>query len=51
MRVALMHASFENDIIADIALEELGYSKALGVSVPRPEPARLATVCRLLATG
>ena len=51
MRVALMHASFENDIIAGIALDELGYSKALGVSVPRPEPARLATVCRLLATG
>jgi hypothetical protein len=51
MRVALMHASFENDIIAGIALDELGYSKALGVSVPKPERARLATVCRPLATG
>ncbi|HET7575890.1 MAG TPA: hypothetical protein VFK19_04900 [Sphingomicrobium sp.] len=46
MRVALEHASFENDIIAGIAADELGYSKALGVSVPQPDRARLATVCR-----
>ena len=51
MRVALMHASFENDIIAGIALDELGYSKALGVNVPKPEKARLAAVCRPLETG
>jgi len=46
MRVALMHASFENDIIAGIAQDELGYSKALGVAVPQPNRARLAAVCR-----
>ncbi|MGN6154693.1 MAG: hypothetical protein ACTHN4_03050 [Sphingomicrobium sp.] len=46
MRVALEHASFENDIIAGIASDELGYSKGLGVSVPQPDRARLATVCR-----
>ena len=45
MRVALMHASFDNDIIAGIALDELGYSKGLGVSVPKPDRVRLATVC------
>ncbi len=45
MRVALMHASFENDIIAGIALEELGYSRALGVGVPQADRSRLAAVC------
>jgi hypothetical protein len=45
MRVALMHASFENDIIAGIALEELGYSRALGVGVPQANRSRLAAVC------
>jgi len=45
MRVALMHASFENDIIAGIASDELGYSKALGVSVPKADRVRLASVC------
>jgi hypothetical protein len=48
LRVALMHASFENDIIAGIAQEELETSKALGVSVPQPDRLRLATVCRPL---
>jgi hypothetical protein len=48
MRVALEHASFENDIIAGIAVDELGYSKSLGVSVPQPNRARLATVCRTI---
>ena len=48
VRVALEHASFENDIIAGIAADELGYSKSLGVSVPQPDRARLATVCRSL---
>ena len=45
MRVALMHASFENDIVAGIALDELGYSRALGVAVPQADRARLAAVC------
>jgi hypothetical protein len=45
MRVALMHASFENDIVAGIASDELGYSKALGVSVPKADRVRLASVC------
>jgi hypothetical protein len=45
MRVALMHASFENDIIAGIALDELGYSRALGVGVPQADRSRLAAVC------
>jgi hypothetical protein len=48
MRVALMHASFENDIIAGIALDELGYSKALGVGVPQPDRGRLMAVCQPL---
>jgi hypothetical protein len=46
LRVALMRASFENDIIAGIAKDELDTSKALGVSVPQPDRLRLATVCR-----
>jgi len=48
MRVALMHASFENDIVASIALDELGYSKSLGVEVPQADRNRLAAVCRAL---
>lgn len=48
LRVALMHASFENDIVAGIAKDELETSKALGVSVPQPDRLRLATVCRSL---
>jgi len=48
LRVALMHASFENDIIAGIAKDELDTSKALGVSIPQPDRLRLATVCRSL---
>lgn len=46
MRVALEHAYFENDIIAGIAADELGYSRALGISVPQADRSRLATVCR-----
>jgi hypothetical protein len=45
LRVAAMHAAFENDIIAGIAQEELDTSKALGVAVPRPDRTRLAEVC------
>jgi hypothetical protein len=48
LRVALMHASFENDIIAGIAQDELQTSKNLGVSVPQPNRLRLRTVCRTL---
>lgn len=51
MRVALEHASFENDIIAGIAADELDYSKALGVRVPQPDRARLASVCRTLGNS
>jgi hypothetical protein len=46
LRVAAMHAAFENDIIAGIALDELDTSKALGVAVPLPNRTRLAEVCR-----
>jgi len=46
LRVAAMHASFENDIIAGIAADELENSKALGVAVPKADPRRLAEVCR-----
>jgi len=46
LRVAAMHASFENDIIAGIAADELDNSKALGVAVPEPDARRLAEVCR-----
>ena len=45
LRVALMHASFENDIIASISQDELENSKALGVKVPEPNRRRLAAVC------
>ena len=45
LRVALMHASFENDIIASISQDELENSRALGVKVPEPNRRRLAAVC------
>ena len=45
LRVALMHASFENDIIASISQDELETSKALGVDTPQPNRRRLAAVC------
>lgn len=48
LRVALMHASFENDIITGIAKDELDTSRAIGVHVPQSDPVRLATVCRSL---
>ena len=48
LRVALMHASFENDIIAGIAEEEIENSKAVGVGIPQPDRRRLAAVCRSL---
>ena len=45
LRVALMHALFENDIIASISQDELENSKALGVNAPQPNRRRLAAVC------
>ncbi|MEO8455992.1 MAG: hypothetical protein ABI454_12615 [Sphingomicrobium sp.] len=48
LRIAAMHASFENDIIAGIAQDELDNSKELGVAVPEPDRRRLAEVCRPL---
>jgi len=46
LRIALSHASFENDIIAGISQDELQTSRQLGVSPPRFDQARLATACR-----
>ena len=51
LRVALQHASFENDIIAEIAEEELGRSRQLNVRVPAADRDRLAEVCRPLGTS
>ena len=48
LRVAIRHASFENDIIAVIAQEELGTSRQLHVAIPPPDKARLTEVCRAL---
>jgi hypothetical protein len=47
LRIAIRHASFENDIIADIAQSELQTSRSLGVEVPRPSQSRVAEVCEL----
>jgi hypothetical protein len=48
MRVALRHATFENDLIADIAGEELATAKDLGIKAPSPDRSRLAEVCKPL---
>ena len=48
LRVAVKHASFENDIIAEISQEELGASKLLGVGAPAADKSRVAEVCRPL---
>jgi hypothetical protein len=48
MRVAIEHASFENDLIADIAGEELATSRNLGIKAPQADPRRLAEVCNPL---
>jgi hypothetical protein len=48
LRVAIRHASFENDIIAGIAREELDTSSSIGVEVPRADRNRVAAVCRPL---
>jgi len=48
LRVAINHATFENDIIAGIAQDELDTSRQLGVDVPRADRARLTEVCRPL---
>lgn len=49
MRVAIKHVSFENDLIADIAGEELATAKQLGITAPPPDQIRLAEVCKPLA--
>ena len=51
LRVAIKHALFENDIIADIASEELGVSRKLNVEVPPADRERLAEICRPLVTS
>jgi hypothetical protein len=48
IRVAIKHAIFENDIIADLAQEELITSRQLHVDVPPADRARLNEVCRPL---
>jgi hypothetical protein len=51
LRVAIEHASFENDIIADIAQEELATSRLLHIGVAPADRDRLAEVCRALPAG
>src|SRR5206468_2699086 len=46
LRVAIQHATFENDIIADIAQEELVTSRQLNVAVPAADQLRLSGICR-----
>jgi hypothetical protein len=46
MRVSIKNASFENDLIAGIASDELATSKDLGIASPQADPRRLADVCR-----
>jgi hypothetical protein len=48
MRVAIKHATFENDLIADIAGEELATANDLGIKAPLPDRSRLAGVCQKL---
>ena len=45
VRVAIKHASFENDIVTSIAKEELATSQQLHVPVPQADRVRLAGVC------
>ena len=49
LRVAIRHTTFENDLIADIAGEELATAKELGIRAPLPDRDRLAEVCKPLA--
>src|SRR5206468_3630309 len=48
LRVAIKHASFENDIIADLAQGEIVASRQLHVDVPPADRTRLMEVCRPL---
>jgi hypothetical protein len=45
VRVAIKHASFENDIVASIARDELTTSRQLHEPVPQVDRVRLAGVC------
>ena len=45
VRVAIKHASFENDIVASIAKDELITSRQLHEPVPQADRVRLAGVC------
>ena len=45
VRVAIKHASFENDIVTSIAKEELATSQQLHVPVPQADRRRLGGVC------
>ncbi len=49
VRVAIKHASFENDLIADISGEELATSKKLGISGSQADRGRVAQVCQPIA--
>lgn len=48
LRVAIQHASFKNDLIADISGEELATSKKLGIAAPMADRVRIAQVCEKL---
>jgi hypothetical protein len=48
MRVAIKHASFDNDLIAGLAGQELVTSKKLGIEPPHADQSRLAQVCKPL---
>jgi hypothetical protein len=45
VRVAIKHASFENDIVASIDEDELTTSRQLHEPVPQADRIRLAGVC------
>lgn len=51
LRVAIKHATFDNDLIADIAGEQLITSKKLGVAVPQADQSRVTEVCKPLVSG
>jgi hypothetical protein len=50
VRVAIKHASFENDIVASIAKDELITTRQLHEPVPQADRVRLAGVCSNFST-
>jgi hypothetical protein len=45
LRVALRHAYFDNDTIAEISQEELEASRSLRIAAPQPDRSRVRDVC------